>query len=95
MSSKDVRRLLFAGFLSFLVYPLSFAPVDRLLSGRFIKPGSVHRLRVYHPVTRLIDHTSLKGPLLQWSGLWGMGERHRNDTAVRMNPWPGYVFDVF
>lgn len=31
--SKTVRRVLLIGFLAFVVYPLSYAPIHRLLSG--------------------------------------------------------------
>src|SRR6218665_1136067 len=31
--SKNVRRVLLVGFLAFVVYPLSYAPLHRLLSG--------------------------------------------------------------
>lgn len=80
-----VCRVLLAGFLSFVVYPLSFAPLDRLIYGDDSVEGTfrTRRLLVFAPVTYLIDYTPADRALLWWSSVWRVEGRHITDRWLR------------
>ena len=73
--STTVRRVLLVGVFSLVVYPLSYAPVDRALDGADAVMSEAESITLffhretrwttpYRPVMALIDHTWMAGPLL-------------------------------
>lgn len=89
--NRSVRRVLLLGFLSIVVYPLSFAPVDLILYGPSSQSGlyRLDRMQIYSPVNYLIDHTPLAPPLLWWSNVWCVGDRHRLEQWLRKSGYSG------
>lgn len=82
--SKTARCVLLAGLLMFVVYPLSYAPIDRFITGgQLFELDSEYRMPVYRPVTLLIDYTPARVPLLRWSRLFGLEWRHRTESYIR------------
>lgn len=75
--SKTVRLVLIAGLVSFILYPLSFAPLDRIVDGtERTEPGRL--ADVYGPITWL-ERNARFGPrqlLRAWAELWGVLPRH-------------------
>jgi len=86
--SRTARTAILAGILIVLVYPLSYAPLDRYLNG----PGSFYifltddtRLDdAFHPVV-LLEGERLIGVgrfLSWWSDMWGVGKKHRQRASA-------------
>lgn len=88
---KAVRRVLLAGLVSFVVYPLSYAPVDFFVFGPANRSGLIYmkRLPVFAPVEFLIDRSVLSSSLLLWSDLWRVGSRHRLECWLRQSGYSG------
>lgn len=75
--SKAVRRVLIGGLASFILYPLSFAPLDRLVDGtERTEPGRL--ADVYGPITWLEREGRFgsRQLLRAWADLWGVLPRH-------------------
>lgn len=90
--SKAVRRVLVAGLLAFVVYPLSYAPLAYAIQGPDydlipVLLGEPPELweQAFRPVMLLHDErTTVVGRwLLRWSDLWGI-EKHRVAVRVRL-----------
>ena len=75
--SKAIRRVMVVGIASFILYPLSFVPLDRLVDGtERTEPGRL--ADVYGPITWLERHARF-GPrqlLRAWADLWDVLPRH-------------------
>ena len=55
--------------IAVLAYPLSYAPVVRMVRWR---PSWMEISRAYKPIDWLIDNTSLRHPLFWWADVWGV-----------------------
>jgi hypothetical protein len=93
---KSLRRIVLFGFLSFIAYPLSYAPLDRVVYGddsasAWFRP---RRLPVFAPVLYLIDHTPIGSTLLWWSSVWGVESRHVCDRYFREDGYYGLGDDI-
>ena len=84
--SRRVRRIVFAALAAFVVYPLSYAPVSRILYGpddpRVFE--TMHRAElIYLPLHIVIDHTWADVPLRLWARLWEVDTRFDIDSVWR------------
>lgn len=84
-----VRRVVIAAVISVITYPLSYAPLDRLIVGpdhnNWPKPSLLSQpwRRVYAPLS-LVSDQPLAHPVFQaWSRLWGVEMRHTLEAVVR------------
>lgn len=95
-----VRRVLITAVISTIAYPLSYAPLDRLIAGpdngswpKFALLSQPWR-RVYEPLSLVIDRPLAQRPFGAWSRLWGVGMRHTMESVVRAEGGGAFASDA-
>jgi hypothetical protein len=79
---RVVVPMMLGGMFFCVAYVLSYAPVYRYFAENVeAEPRGVWR--VYVPVNWLIDRTPLRGPLLAWADLWGVGFEFDSASEAR------------
>ena len=95
-----IRRVLIAAVISAIAYPLSYAPLDRLIAGpdnnswpKFAVLSQPWR-RIYEPLSLVSDQPLAQRPFGAWSRLWGVEMRHTMESVVRAEGGGAFASDL-